>query len=279
MNGLSIVLLVAVVVLLVLLLQAKASARKLKEENARLAESLMELDRNLTELQAKIPALATEQAQKIFNEWKAKELEEQKKLISQSIEGQYKAKFEEELRKRAEELQKKFEEQFQKWKETELQELKKTLEENFRKEYETKFQEWKQKEEEKIRKDAISRSTATILGRIGEQLAPLLLLTNYGINPKEVRFLGQPVDFIAFKGLEEGNLEEIIFIEVKSGKSKNLTARERAIKKAIEEKRVSWITFHTLSEVQRMKERALRGEEHFTEGTTPQGIENLNLRD
>ena len=259
MNGLSIVLLVAVVVLLVLLLQAKAYARKLKEENARLAEGLMKLDRNLAELQAKIPALATEQAQKIFNEWKAKGLEEQKKLISQSIEGQYKAKFEEELRKRAEELQKKFEEQFQKWKETELQELKKTLEENFRKEYETKFQEWKQKEEEKIRKDAISRSTATILGRIGEQLAPLLLLTNYGINPKEVRFLGQPVDFIAFKGLEEGSLEEIIFIEVKSGKSKNLTARERAIKKAIEEKRVSWITFHTLSEVRRMNEHTLPG--------------------
>jgi len=138
-------------------------------------------------------------------------------------------------------------------------ELKKTLEENFRKEYETKFQEWKQKEEEKIRKDAISRSTATILGRIGEQLAPLLLLTNYGINPKEVRFLGQPVDFIAFKGLEEGSLEEIIFIEVKSGKSKNLTARERAIKKAIEEKRVSWITFHTLSEVRRMNEHTLPG--------------------
>lgn len=78
MNGLSIVLLVAVVVLLVLLLQAKAYARKLKEENARLAEGLMELDRNLAELQAKIPALATEQAQKIFNEWKAKELEERK---------------------------------------------------------------------------------------------------------------------------------------------------------------------------------------------------------
>jgi len=272
MDGFSILLLVLVLVLLVLLLRAKAETRKFQE-------ALVNMDKKLTEIQAKSSAIATEQAQKMFNEWKTKELDEQKKLIFQSLDGQYKAKLEEELRKNAEELQKKFEEQFQKWKETELQELKKTLEENLHKEYETKFQEWKQKEEERIRKDAISRSTATILGRIGEQLAPLLFFTNYGINSKDVRFLGQPVDFIAFKGLEEGKLEEIVFIEVKSGKTKNLTPRERAIKRAVEEKKVSWITFHTLSEVQQLEKRAMYTKDLPTYSTSLEEIENLTSRD
>lgn len=204
MDMLSILLLLLVIVLLVLLLKSKAETKKLQE-------ALVDMDKKLTELQAKNSAIATEQAQKMFNEWRTKELEEQKKLIFQSLESQYKAR----------------------------------------------FQEWRQKEEEKIRKDAISRSTATILGRVGEQLAPLLFFTNYGINSKEVRFLGQPVDFIAFKGLEEGKVEEIVFIEVKSGRTKNLTPRERAIKRAVEEKRVSWITFHIPSEVQKMEKRVM----------------------
>lgn len=147
---------------------------------------------------------------------------------------------------------------FNEWRTKELEEQKKLIFQSLESQYKARFQEWRQKEEEKIRKDAISRSTATILGRIGEQLAPLLFFTNYGINSKEVRFLGQPVDFIAFKGgLEEGKVEEIVFIEVKSGRTKNLTPRERAIKRAVEEKRVSWITFHIPSEVQKMEKRVM----------------------
>ncbi|NJF25359.1 Holliday junction resolvase-like protein [Thermococcus sp. Bubb.Bath] len=127
------------------------------------------------------------------------------------------------------------------------------LEENLRKEYEVKLQEWKQKAEKEIRKDAISRSSSTILGRVGEQLAPLLMFSNYRINPKDVRFIGTPIDFIAFKGLEEGNPEEVIFIEVKSGKTKTLTKREKQIKELIENKKVRWITFHTQSEIQKLE--------------------------
>jgi len=46
-----------------------------------------------------------------------------------------------------------------------------------------------------------------------------LLFENYGINLKDIRFLGSPVDFIVFKGLYDGNPEEIIFVEVESGNS------------------------------------------------------------
>lgn len=136
---------------------------------------------------------------------------------------------------------------------TELETKLKLSEETLRKEYEVKLQEWKQRAEKEIRKDAISRSSSTILGRVGEQLAPLLMFSNYGINPKDVRFIGTPIDFIAFKGLEEGNPEEIVFIEVKSGKTKTLTKRERQIKELVESKKVRWITFHTQSEIQKLE--------------------------
>ena len=129
----------------------------------------------------------------------------------------------------------------------------KLLGENIRKEYEVELKEWKQKVEKEIRKDAISRSSSTILGRVGEQLAPLLIFSNYGINPKDVRFIGTPIDFIAFKGLEDGKPEEIIFIEVKSGKNKALTPREKRIKELVEGEKVRWLTFYTHNEIKKLE--------------------------
>ncbi len=95
--------------------------------------------------------------------------------------------------------------------------------------------------EQKIRKDAIERSTNTLLGRIGEELAPLLLVDKLQVNPKDFRHIGSPVDYIAFKGLSEDNVEpEAIFVEVKTGKSTRLTERERKIKDAIRSGRVRY---------------------------------------
>ncbi len=96
----------------------------------------------------------------------------------------------------------------------------------------------KEKEKE-IRQDAISRSSSVIMGKVVEQLAPVLLFEREGINPKDMRFLGTPVDYIIFKGLSNGKVEEIIFLEVKAGKSK-LSEREKEIKKAILKGKVSW---------------------------------------
>lgn len=61
--------------------------------------------------------------------------------------------------------------------------------------------------------------------------------------PKDIRFLGTPIDLIAFKGLNGSEEIEIVFIEVKTGRSV-LSARERAVKKAVEEKKVSWRVFN-----------------------------------
>ena len=81
------------------------------------------------------------------------------------------------------------------------------------------LEKWKMKEEAKIREEAIRR--AAIVGKVGEHLAPLIIFPNYGINPKDIRFIGTPIDFIVFKGLSDGKPEKIMFIEVKSGKQQH----------------------------------------------------------
>lgn len=100
----------------------------------------------------------------------------------------------------------------------------------------------------KLRKDAINRSRAVLTGQILEQVAPYL--PNFPCNPEDAKFLGCPVDFIGFVTskadenlpLEERRIKEIIFIEVKSGKSV-LTKREKEVKNAIESGRVKYIEY------------------------------------
>ena len=87
------------------------------------------------------------------------------------------------------------------------------------------------------RQDAINRSRAVLGGQFSEQLAPYL--PNFPYNPNECKFLGKPIDLIVFKGMDEKNIEEVKFIEIKSGNS-TLSSSEKNLKEAIENKRVSW---------------------------------------
>lgn len=98
--------------------------------------------------------------------------------------------------------------------------------------------------------DAVKRSRSVLGGQITEQLAPLL--PDFPARYDEVKFLGKPVDFIAFKGLESDSgesgenekchVDEVLFIEVKTGESK-LSEREKAIKNAVENGRVRYVVW------------------------------------
>lgn len=91
------------------------------------------------------------------------------------------------------------------------------------------------------RNDAVKRSKAVIGGQMAEQIAPFL--PGFPCNPADVRFVGKPIDFIAFPGAAENEkIEEIIFIEVKTGDSK-LSEREKQIKEAVEKKRVRYVEY------------------------------------
>lgn len=93
----------------------------------------------------------------------------------------------------------------------------------------------------RLRSDAIRRSKAVIGGQMIEQVAPFL--PGFPCNPADCRFIGKPVDFVAFPGLAETNtVDEILLIEVKTGKS-DLSAREKDVRRAVREGRVRYVVY------------------------------------
>lgn len=93
-----------------------------------------------------------------------------------------------------------------------------------------------------IKKETLKKSRAVLGGQFAEQIAPYL--PDFPCNPGDVTFIGKPIDFIAFPGSAEGKeVNEIIFIEVKTGNSK-LSERERQIKKAVESGRVRYVVYN-----------------------------------
>lgn len=93
----------------------------------------------------------------------------------------------------------------------------------------------------KERKDAVKRSRSVINGQMVEQLAPFL--PDFPCNPADVRFVGKPVDFVAFPGAGKNEpINEILFIEVKSGNS-TLSEREKEIKSAVQKGHVRYVEY------------------------------------
>jgi len=96
---------------------------------------------------------------------------------------------------------------------------------------------WKARYTRAVRQDAIQRSLAVTAGKVYEQLVPYL--PNFPFNPKDVRFLGSPVDFVVFDGLSDGQVTRIVFVEVKTGDAQ-LSGRERRVRDAVQQARVEW---------------------------------------
>lgn len=87
------------------------------------------------------------------------------------------------------------------------------------------------------RRDAIMKSRAVLGGQFSEQLAPFL--PNFKFLPSECRFIGKPIDLVVFKGMDEKKINEVVFVEVKSGNAK-LSPQETNLKETIKNKRVRW---------------------------------------
>jgi len=94
----------------------------------------------------------------------------------------------------------------------------------------------------KGRTDAVKRSRAVLGGQMVEQIAPFL--PNFPCNAADIRFIGKPVDFLAFPGMAEGkSIEEVLLIEIKTGKSQ-LSGREKEIKSLVERGKVRYVEYH-----------------------------------
>jgi predicted Holliday junction resolvase-like endonuclease len=88
-----------------------------------------------------------------------------------------------------------------------------------------------------IRDDSTRKQRASLKGQFIEQLAPFL--PNFPYDPTEAHFLGDPVDFIVFRGRSSGVCDQVVFLEVKTGTS-SLSSIQRKVRDAIAEGRVRW---------------------------------------
>jgi predicted Holliday junction resolvase-like endonuclease len=107
------------------------------------------------------------------------------------------------------------------------------------------------------RREGIDTSRPVVTGKVQEHLAPIFPAFLSQFNPKDARFLGTPLDFIVFDGLDEGEVRRVVFVEVKTGKA-GLLSRERRCRDAIEAGRVEYQLLHLPAHVIRKSEAERR---------------------
>lgn len=97
-------------------------------------------------------------------------------------------------------------------------------------------------------KHALASSRNSFKREFGEIFCPFQ--NGFSYNVRDCRFIGHPIDYIIFNNLEayrEGQKEiddiEIIFVEVKTTHSANLSKVQKAIEYAISNKRVKFKTY------------------------------------
>ena len=101
---------------------------------------------------------------------------------------------------------------------------------------------------EKTVDESLGGQISSVKGKINEQLAPYMPEFSEKYAASDARFLGSPIDFVIFKNMSQYNTKtkaldipiDVILVEVKTGKNKTLTQKEKAIKIACEEGRVSF---------------------------------------
>ena len=111
--------------------------------------------------------------------------------------------------------------------------------------FERRYWEWKQAEEQKwakalevARRESVAQSRTVLGGKFTEQLAPYL--PDFHYDHTEARFIGTPIDLMVFPGLAAGDPQEIVIMEIKTGKSGQLTPQQRKIRQLIEDGMVRW---------------------------------------
>jgi predicted Holliday junction resolvase-like endonuclease len=128
--------------------------------------------------------------------------------------------------------------ELEKYKTTELAGITKAIEENAINAAANLLQQWKAENEAKIRQDAANRSYAVNLGKITEHLVPFH--TKFPFNPKDAKFIGNPIDLIVFDGAsDEEEKVTIYFVEIKTGKSR-LSSKQQKIKSAVLNREIIW---------------------------------------
>ncbi len=94
-------------------------------------------------------------------------------------------------------------------------------------------------------KTALDKQRNVIKGQLSEQIYPLSKDCNWCAS--EMVFLGNPVDYLVFKGMssvmagEKKEIDEILIVDVKAGTA-GLSTHQRRIRDAVKAGRVSFVT-------------------------------------
>ena len=97
-----------------------------------------------------------------------------------------------------------------------------------------------QAQTEEVKKQSLAQQRVVIKGKVSEQLAPYF--PDFPFRPSECRFLGSPIDLVVFQGMDQGKIESIYLIDVKTDQAQ-LSPLQREIARAVQEKRVFWYTY------------------------------------
>lgn len=115
---------------------------------------------------------------------------------------------------------------------------------------------------EKARADSIKRQRSILKGQATEQLAPYI---NSNYNPKDYKFMGDPIDYIIFDGMSDVNTKEdeikkIILMDIKTGKSQ-LNKVQKAVKKCIEAGNVEFQVYRPEKDIeQRLEDESIQSD-------------------
>jgi predicted Holliday junction resolvase-like endonuclease len=119
--------------------------------------------------------------------------------------------------------------------------------------FEKLFRDWQdeaalkwQEDMEQARKSAVTQSRAVLGGKFTEQMVPFF--PDFKYDPTEVRFIGSPIDMVVFPGLAQGDPQEIVILEVKTGKSAQLTPVQKKIRQLVEDGMVRWDEIYRVTE-------------------------------
>jgi predicted Holliday junction resolvase-like endonuclease len=107
---------------------------------------------------------------------------------------------------------------------------------------------WGKRKISQVKKEALRKQKPILGGLFSEQIATLLPDFPKDMKASEARFVGKPIDFLFFKGMDEQNITEVIFLEVKSGKS-SLSGVERQLRDTIRDKKVTWREYRVSEEM------------------------------
>ena len=100
----------------------------------------------------------------------------------------------------------------------------------------------------KAKELSLDKQRSIVKGNVIEQVAPFMPEFSEKYDAADARFLGSPIDFVIFKNMSkfdkkikvQENPIEVVIVDIKTGKVKQLSPLEDAIKIACEEGRVSF---------------------------------------